>query len=165
MQHTLGKVKCHICDQVFGTKRNKVRHIKNIHEGIFQLKCEYRVCKYGAQNQGTLESHLARCTGEKVYTCRFCEKKFALIGERNQHIKTIHKGLVRLQCNHIGCKYGTKDKHSLKAHEKRHSGAKEFKCHICGQSFAQIGFRNRHIRSIHEEVGKIKCDKLDFYSL
>ena len=118
------------CSFTTNDKSIKDRHIRNTHEGNFWFKCEYLVCKYGTQKKKALESHLDRHTSEKAYKCHLCEKTFA-----------------------------AKKKCSFDAHVKRHSGVKEFKCHTCGQAFSQIGFRNRHIRSIHEEVGKVKCDQ------
>ena len=47
------------------------------------------------------------------------------------------------------CDKMLKTKQSLQAHERQHTGEKQYKCPICGAGFTSFGGRDQHKRGVH----------------
>ena len=77
-----------------------------------------------------------------------CEKTFDSMQSLKIHIKIIHEGLKKYECDLCGKGFS---RFSLKKHiEAVHGGLKNFQCNYCEKSFSQLGNLKRHIQSIHE---------------
>ena len=47
---------------------------------------------------------------------------------------------------------------TLDTHERIHTGAKPYECHICGAHFRQSGTRTTHIRAVHLKERPFQCE-------
>ena len=56
---------------------------------------------------------------------------------------------------------GTQDKCTLKNHMTRHTGEKAYACHLCDRTFSLKQTKETHIKSIHEEASRFRCDYVD----
>ena len=99
-EHTMGHGekthKCNLCDQTFLMKRNYTKHIRRIHEGAGQLRCDYFDCTYGTYKKRFFEAHAVKHTGEKLYRCDLCDKMFATELYKKLHIKKVHNNKTKL---------------------------------------------------------------------
>jgi uncharacterized Zn-finger protein len=86
--------KCEVCNKVFSTKGNLVRH-KRTHIGDKPYQCD--VCNKSFSKSGTLTIHKRTHTGDKPYQCDVCNKSFSKSGTLTIHKRT-HTGDKPYQC-------------------------------------------------------------------
>ena len=90
MRHSENAYKCSLCDKTFMAKKNHKKHIRNIHEGGGNFKCDYLECTFGTYNSRLLESHAVKHTGEKLQQCHLCDQIFSAEFYKKRHIKNVH---------------------------------------------------------------------------
>ena len=104
-------------------------HIKSIHEGIKEYKCEY--CGKEFDKKNNLKKHIIGVHEESTenynFVCDFCAKRF----------------------------YSSSH---LKRHVLQHHSENKEKCPICGKTFSVANVLRRHIKIIHEGVGRKTCE-------
>ena len=95
--------------------------------------------------------HSKTHTGENVYSCAQCEKRFSSMSGLNNHTN-IHTGKHR--CTECGrCCF---TRHHLAVHRRSHSGEKTFECTVCSKRFTMSGHLVAHSR-IHSGEKPYKC--------
>ena len=131
-----------------------------------------------------LKIHIMRNhTGEKPFSCSFCDKKFATNHQRKMH-ELHHKGLLP-QCPVCGGRYVALQKHMLihsvdsckhtctickksfharymKVHMLVHTGEKPYTCHDCGGRFRASGELKKHMAVHVKEKNRVcsACGKM-----
>jgi len=116
---------CSQCEKRFSSRVALYNHT-NIHSGKYKCTECGRCCR----SKRDLVVHRRSHSGEKLYSCGECEKRFsspsALCGHRN-----IHRG--KYKCTDCGrCCHTSRH---LTIHRRSHSGEKAFECSVCSKRF------------------------------
>jgi len=134
----------------------------------YSVEGELYYCRFpGCQHQeafktgGGCKNHQLRqhaTEEEKIFSCKFCDLKFASNQLRNKHENLMHnKRFPCDQCNKV-----FSEKTRLMIHLRIHSGEKPFVCESCGVSFSQRDNLRLHKEFKHPSLGqqekKFSCD-------
>ncbi|XP_029354045.1 zinc finger protein 37-like isoform X2 [Echeneis naucrates] len=144
------KVQCTLCPKLlanFGSLRN---HMK-LHTGEKPHICQY--CDKCFSQKGNLECHLRIHSGEKPYPCTECNLSFSQKPELRRHMLS-HTGGGFL-CSYCG--KSLRDPHSLKSHERLHTGERPHRCPVCGKGYTLATKLRRHIKSSHMMEKPYSC--------
>ncbi|XP_069384188.1 zinc finger protein 408 isoform X2 [Paralichthys olivaceus] len=142
--------KCTLCPKLlanFGSLRN---HMK-LHTGERPHICQH--CGKSFSQKGNLECHLRIHSGEKPYPCAECNQSFSQKPELRRHM-ICHTGGGFL-CSYCG--KSLRDPHSLKSHERLHTGERPHRCPVCGKGYTLATKLRRHIKSSHVLEKPFSC--------
>mmetsp|Transcript_36731 Transcript_36731/g.27192 ORF Transcript_36731/g.27192 Transcript_36731/m.27192 type:complete len:96 (+) Transcript_36731:47-334(+) len=70
------------CDKAFTRMGSLNFHINSKHLKIKTFECSYEGCGKKFADKGSLNIHVRIHTGEKPYSCQFCQRSFATLGNR-----------------------------------------------------------------------------------
>ena len=123
------KFYCSLCKYEVSRKSDLQKHIKNVHEG------------------------------KKDHKCQNCGKEYTEKKNLRQHIKRVHGDNVRdKQCTRCGTLFFTKDvlnKHVKYVHD-REENPKLFECEFCGKGFTRNTMQ-RHLKTVHKGSRDYVC--------
>ncbi|XP_052007694.1 zinc finger protein 408 [Xyrauchen texanus] len=168
------KFVCDICGKAFA-RRPSLRVHREVHRAkepdyqASKIKCPE--CNKELANSGSLRNHMRLHTGERPYVCQHCNKSFRQRGNLLGHMR-IHTGEKPYKCNHCDqhfsqgpelrrhlishtgevylcpvCGKALRDPHTLRAHERLHTGDRPFKCEQCGKGYTMATKLRRHLKS------------------
>ena len=80
---------CGVCDQCFMSSTALDYHTKRIHTGEKPFTCEF--CNKSFITSGNLKVHRREHTGERPYACDLCDEKFKQLNSLNCHKKSQHR--------------------------------------------------------------------------
>nr|XP_033784040.1 zinc finger protein 408 [Geotrypetes seraphini] len=141
--------KCAICERELANPSSLRNHMR-LHTGEKPYICSY--CGREFRQKSNLRGHLRLHTGEKPYKCQFCGDAFPQMPELRRHLIS-HTGEAHL-CTICGKEL--KDPHTLRAHERLHTGERPFKCEQCGKAYPMATKLRRHQKS-HLQEKSYKC--------
>ncbi|XP_053180697.1 zinc finger protein 408-like [Scomber japonicus] len=136
------KLQCTICPKLLANSGSLRNHMK-LHTGERPHICQH--CGKCFSQKGNLESHLRIHNGEKPYPCSECDQHFSQKQELRRHMLS-HTGGGFL-CSYCG--KSLRDPHTLKSHERLHTGERPHRCFICGKGYTVATKLRRHIKSSH----------------
>ncbi|KAM9318610.1 uncharacterized protein KZ484_022849 [Pholidichthys leucotaenia] len=136
------KVQCTLCPKLLANSSSLRNHMK-LHTGERPHICQH--CGKCFTQRGNLESHLRIHSGEKPFPCPECDQTFSQKQDLRRHMFA-HSGGGFL-CSYCG--KSLRDPHSLKSHERLHTGEKPHHCHLCGKGYTLATKLRRHIKSAH----------------
>ena len=119
------------------------------------------VCQASFIWESRLRHHMAKHTGEKLFTCNFdgCDKSYRFNGSLSRHYRENHpdpnrkkteKEVIKLfLCQYPDCGMAFKLRAALKTHYRIHTGEKPFVCSYthCNRAFSQKASRDRHLKT------------------
>ncbi|XP_049905183.1 zinc finger protein 408 [Epinephelus moara] len=144
------KVQCTICPKLLANSGSLRNHMK-LHTGEKPHICQH--CGKCFSQKGNLESHLRIHNGEKPYPCTECNQSFSQKPDLRRHMFS-HTGGGFL-CSYCG--KSLRDPHSLKSHERLHTGERPHRCPVCGKGYTLATKLRRHIKSSHMMEKPFSC--------
>ena len=134
-------VQCDICQRTFDTLAAMVKH--RYHHYKYMYECDH--CRKGFHFESQLKEHLRVHQAQGNWTCfrPKCGKQFKCESELNAHL--IFHNKKEYKCDQ--CAYSNTDPHNLRAHQRRHSDKKPFRCPKCGKGFKWVQQRKQHLDS------------------
>ncbi|XP_029317340.1 zinc finger protein 408-like isoform X2 [Cottoperca gobio] len=136
------KVQCTVCPKLLANSGSLRNHMK-LHTGEKPHICQH--CGKCFSQKGNLEAHLRIHNGEKPYPCSECAQSFSQKPDLRRHMFS-HTGGGFL-CSYCG--KSLRDPHSLKSHERLHTGERPHRCPVCGKGYTLATKLRRHIKSSH----------------
>ncbi|XP_062275078.1 zinc finger protein 408-like [Scomber scombrus] len=136
------KLQCTICPKLLANSGSLRNHMK-LHTGERPHICQH--CGKCFSQKGNLESHLRIHNGEKPYPCSECDQHFSQKQELRRHMLSPTGG--GFLCSYCG--KSLRDPHTLKSHERLHTGERPHRCFICGKGYTVATKLRRHIKSSH----------------
>ena len=100
-------------------------------------------CGQAFRQRGNLQGHLRLHTGERPYQCPHCANTYPQLPELRRHLIS-HTGEAYL-CP--VCGKALRDPHTLRAHERLHSGERPFRCPQCDRAYTLATKLRRHLKS------------------
>ncbi|KAJ3592980.1 hypothetical protein NHX12_005318 [Muraenolepis orangiensis] len=168
------KVQCSVCSKWLANSGSLRNHMK-LHTGEKPHMCQHcgqafrqKVCRLNESEhdgerdcfvitpetkEGNLQDHLRIHSGEKPFPCSHCECRFSHKRELRRHMLS-HTGEVYL-CSYCG--KALRDPHTLRAHERLHSGERPHRCQICGKGYILATKLRRHMVSAHVKEKAFRC--------
>ncbi|XP_040389666.1 telomere zinc finger-associated protein isoform X1 [Cygnus olor] len=125
-------------------------------------KCSLRLCLDGDTQwtadlqlslplltAASLDKHNRTHTGERPFSCEFCDQRFTEKGPLLRHIASRHQEGRPHFCQICGKTF--KAIEQLRVHVRRHKGVRKFECTECGYKFTRQAHLRRHME-IHDRV-------------
>ncbi|TMS13271.1 Zinc finger protein 408 [Larimichthys crocea] len=135
-------VQCTVGPKLLANSGSLRNHMK-LHTGEKPHVCQH--CGKCFNQKGNLECHLRIHNGEKPYPCTECDQSFSQKPELRRHMFS-HTGGGFL-CSYCG--KSLRDPHSLKSHERLHTGERPHRCPVCEKGYTWATKLRRHIKSSH----------------
>ena len=116
---------CPYCTRSFNAPRYLSRHMYKHAESMYE-------CDRGFAFESQYTAHKRRHIKDNDFVCMKvnCGKRFKRDSELKAHVKTHRK--TNIKCGYSNCTYSNKDIRNVRAHRKRHSDDKPYKCANCG---------------------------------
>ncbi|XP_004683622.1 PREDICTED: zinc finger protein 408 [Condylura cristata] len=162
---------CDQCGKAFARRPSLRLHRKTHQLPAAPALCPCPVCGRPLANQGSLRNHMRLHTGEKPFLCPHCGRAFRQRGNLRGHLR-LHTGERPYRCPHCAdafpqlpelrrhlishtgeahlcpvCGKALRDPHTLRAHERLHSGERPFPCPQCDRAYTLATKLRRHLKS------------------
>nr|XP_040023795.1 zinc finger protein 408 isoform X2 [Gasterosteus aculeatus aculeatus]XP_040023805.1 zinc finger protein 408 isoform X2 [Gasterosteus aculeatus aculeatus]XP_040023810.1 zinc finger protein 408 isoform X2 [Gasterosteus aculeatus aculeatus] len=144
------KVQCTVCQKLLANSGSLKNHMK-LHTGEKPHVCQH--CGRSFSQKGNLDSHLRTHSGEKPFPCSECDRSFSQMPDLRRHMVS-HGGRGFL-CSYCG--KSLSDVHTLKSHERLHTGERPHRCHLCGKGYTLATRLRRHVKSSHQVEKPYSC--------
>lgn len=151
-------------------RNRRVQITCNVCGKCFKFPCDFK-------------RHSVMHTGERVFKCDECQKRFKLLSHLKMHIYRFHAGERHYPCDTCGkryasvtdlkchllihsperlhvcpiCNKGFFSAKDLRKHMQTHTGEKQFECDMCKRKFLRRGHLEKHIMYVHIHKRQHDC--------
>lgn len=122
------------------------------HDGKVYYHCGE--CGKNLNSPYTFYWHIRIHTGERLFTCHMCGKRFRVNQGLARHLKETHDGVKNIPCDLCGRMFSTR--RNAEDHRRIHTGERPYVCNVCGKTFKQKASLFVHNRT-HTDVFPFKC--------
>lgn len=157
---------CDQCDRSYTQASTLNKHKQIIHQMINPHICDICNAKFPlyldikqhmrihADANDALEN--AKGIEYRDYACDLCEKCYRTRRFLIRHKRHVHERIRPYVCK--VCNMCFAENTSLRKHAQRHTGVKQYQCHICLKHFTTNFEKGRHIIAVHQKIRAWKCD-------
>lgn len=117
------------------------------------------LCSYVTTYRRNLTMHRRTHTGERLYVCRCCERRFTHKSGLNRHMRTHDTEEQRYSCPECGRIFASSA--ALAPHLQTHSGEPPFECHYCSAPFDRKGTLALHVAMHVRGAPPFRCHTCD----
>lgn len=129
-----------------------VLRAKMEHDGKVYYHCDE--CGKNLNSPYTFYWHIRIHTGERIFTCHLCGKRFRVNQGLARHLRETHDGIKNIPCDLCGRMFSTR--RNAEDHRRIHTGERPYVCNVCGKTFKQKASLFVHNRT-HSDVFPFKC--------
>ena len=137
--------KCNICEETFFMKRERDRHIREVHSKDERIKCPECDMTFSRKESMTRHRDTKHSSSSSMFKCEICHKSFTQQGNLDRHRDEVHAG-YHFKCSECPASYARKEK--LQAHKEKGNHLVEFYCDICKEYlvFKDLTSLEKHVK-------------------